>query len=445
LRLLAAAGLGGLGIAASAGGCGAKTGLLVPEPEGVDAEAPAPLVCGTFPVRTEPVVLEAYVTLDTSGSMAEPTASGETKLDAVRAALEGFLEAPESSGIAVSILFFPIVNPDVPGQCLSDTTCGEPGACKPLFVCFPSTATLCADALDCPAGESCERLGFCPGSVLSDCVIGLSPCPNGAECLPSGYCDNQVSCDPASYKPIFTPPLALPAGAPTLVATIAGKTAQGGTPTAPALRGAIDSAATRAEQFPEHKEIVLLATDGFPSNCDPAIELGDPSTGIPLVASTAADGRARGIATFVIGVFTPEEEVSAKTNLDAIADAGGSTSAYIITTDQPVTEQMIAALNEIRKSASACDYVIPRPDGSLLDATKIKVRLKSSGGELWLSRKSSLGECGPDGGFVFDKDPFGPLPPARVQLCPASCQIVDADPSVSVEVVVDCEQDASAG
>lgn len=428
----------------NASGCGAKTGLPVPQPEREDAETPVPLVCGNFPVRTDPVVLEVYVALDTSGSMAEPTASGESKLDAVRAALEGFFESPESAGIGVSILYFPIVNPDVPFQCLSDATCGAPNTCKPLFVCFPSTENLCADASDCPAGESCERLGFCPGSVLQECVVGVSPCPSGADCLPNGYCDNQVSCTPEDYKPLFTPPLSLPAGATTLVSTIASKQPQGGTPTAPALRGALDAAAKRAEQFPEHKEIVLLATDGFPSNCDPAIELGDPSTGIPLVAQAAADGRARGIVTFVIGVFSPAEESAAKTNLDSIADAGGSTSAYVITTDQPVTQQMVAALNEIRTNAAACDYVIPRPDGSVLDATKIQIRLVGPGGEVWLPRKSSIGECGPDGGFVFDKDPFGPLPPARVQLCPASCAIVKADPSVSVEVVVNCDEDASA-
>jgi Mg-chelatase subunit ChlD len=438
-RLFAAAGLATVLIFGSAGGCGAKTGLLVPQPEREDASVPAPLICGTFPVRTEPVVLEVFITLDTSGSMQETTASGETKLDAVRAAIEGFVEAPQSSGIGVSLLFFPIIDPEVPGLCMSDAICGRPQACKPLFVCSGSTDQLCGDSSQCPAGETCERLGQCVGSLLPDCVVGGPPCLTGDECLPTGYCDNQNTCEQADYKPLFTPPISLPAGAATIVATLASKEAIGGTPTAPALRGAIDSAAKRAESQPEHKEIVLLATDGFPSSCDPAIDLADPATGIPLVAAAAADGRARGIATFVIGVFAPSEEAAAKQNLDAIADAGGSNSAYIITTDQPVTQQMIAALNEIRKNASACDYVLPRPDGSLLDATKIKVRLRGSQGEVWLERKSSLGECGPSGGFVFDKDPFGPLPPSRVQLCPASCGVVEADPSVSVEVVVDCD------
>lgn len=445
-RLLSAAFLASALVAASAGGCGAKTGLLVPEREHEpDAEAPLPLVCGTFPVSTTPAPLDVYVTLDTSGSMQEPTASGETKLDAVRQALEGFLKAPESSGIAVTILFFPVINPGIPGQCLNDMACGQPDACKPIFVCHPSTEQFCGDASDCPAGESCERLGSCPGSLTQICVVGLEPCPSNVECLPTGYCDNQVSCSEEDYHPLFEP-LTLPGGAGTLLSTLAGKEAQGGTPTAPALRGGIAAAVERTEKLPEHKAIVLLATDGFPSNCDPAVSLGsDPSAGIPLVALEAQEGNSRGVPTFVVGVFAAAEETDAQQNLNAIAQAGGSASAYVITTDKPVTAEFVAALNEIRRSATACDYVLPRPDGSVLDAQRIQVRLKAGGAELWLPRKNALSECDAGGGFAFDKDPFGPLPPARIQLCPASCQLVEADPNARVEVIVACDEDASAG
>ena len=430
-----------IGVLAS-GGCGAKTGLLVPERE-PDAEPTIPLVCGNFPVSTQPAQLDVFIALDTSGSMQDLTDAGLTKLEAVRQALEAFLQAPASSGIAVTLYFFPIVNPDVVGLCETDLFCGQPGACKPLFVCFPSTDLFCGDASNCPAGESCERLGVCQGSIFQDCIDGLKPCQSGADCRPAGLCDNQVSCEPEDYHPLFAP-LTLPAGAPSILATLASKQGEGGTPTAPALRGGIQAAAARVEDLPEHKAIVLLATDGFPSNCDPAIQLGgDPSAGIPLVVAAADEGRALGIPTFVIGVFAPAEEDVAEQNLNAIAEAGGSESAYVITTDQPVTAQFVEALNDIRESATACDYVLPRPDGAILDALRIQVRLLTANGEVLLPRKSSLAECDASGGFVFDKDPFGPQPPVRIQLCPASCEIVRADPNITVEVVVDCDSDAS--
>jgi hypothetical protein len=251
-------------------------------------------------------------------------------------------------------------------------------------------------------------------------------------------------CDSAAYEP--DPPLVrLPQGLDDITWVLDLKEPKGGTPTLPAIKGAIHAASMRQEQNPKIKAIVLLATDGFPTLCDPALltPYEESAAGIPKVAKEAAAGRENGVQTFVIGVFSPEEADMAQTNLDTIALAGGGTpKAYLITTDEAVSEKFVTTLNEIRNSASACDYVLPRPGGVVLDAKHLKVKITSTKAAVWPALRSSFAECDPNaGGFVFDRDPNGPEPPARIQLCPASCALLDADPSAKVEVFVDCPRE----
>jgi hypothetical protein len=115
----------------------------------------------------------------------------------------------------------------------------------------------------------------------------------------------------------------------------------------------------------------------------------------------------------------------------------------VIKTNEPVTQKFVATLNEIRIAATDCDFVLPRPGGEPLDATRMSVRISGPQGVFNLERLQSLGDCGLAlGGFVFDKAPGGPEPPARVQLCPATCDLLHSDDRLAIEVVVDCVPDA---
>jgi len=394
--------------------------------------------CGSFGVQTEPSELEVFIAMDVSGSMKETTAQGYEKLEAVRAALKQFVSDPASVGIGVTFAFFPHVRGNVPPLCTSDEACGQVDACKSLLTCFPTTLAPCAETSDCPPGETCEPLGVCGNTPQALCAPGY-PCDWGEPCLPGGWCENRTVCDPEAYRP-EAPTDRLPVGVNEISTLLDEKKAQGGTPTLPAIKGAIFSARARQEVAPKVKSIVLLATDGFPTLCDPALltPYEESSAGIPKVAKEADSGRLGGVQTFVIGVFSPEEASMAQKNLDTIAMSGSGTPAYIITTDQAVTDEFLATLNQIRNSASACDYVLPRPDGIPLDAKRIKVRITRPNGVTWLDERQWLHACDPQtGGFVFDKDPLGPEPPARIQLCPASCKSMD-DASARLEVVVDC-------
>jgi hypothetical protein len=255
-----------------------------------------------------------------------------------------------------------------------------------------------------------------------------------------GWCENSTVCEASAYAPELGP-LELPAGAPSIIDAFAHKLAEGATPTRPALEGAVNASAQARATRPDKKGIVLLATDGLPTACDPAIPgpNAKSAAGIPKVVEVAESGLAQGVQTFVIGVFAPDEEQLAQQNLDAIAVAGGSGAAYVITTDETVSERFVATLNEIRAKASDCSFALPKPGSSPLDATRIAVRITGSNGTLWLEPKKSLSECHPTlGGFVFDRDPNGPEPPSRLELCPAACALLKADPALSLEVVVNC-------
>ena len=69
--------------------------------------------------------------------------------------------------------------------------------------------------------------------------------------------------------------------------------------------------------------------------------------------------------------------------------------------------------------------------------TQLLVRITPPGGDatIWLVHRASIDQCGPAfnglapdgssvaGGFYFDRDPNGPVPPGRIILCPAICAL----------------------
>jgi hypothetical protein len=436
-------------LALADGGCGARSGFELPgdgvgrdPPDGDGGDLPWQRdQCSAYALGTELVPLDLYITMDTSGSMAGKTAAGTSKLEAVRSAIRDFLNDPKSAGIGVAMSFFPIVNVDVPKLCLDDEQCREAGACQPIFSCLPSGANACTTDAECANGDGCERVGYCGGDTNKPCADAHLPCASGESCIFGGWCSNHVKCDAAQYAPA-NEPVVIPGGISPVLAELNGKAPAGGTPTLPAIGGSIDAAIARAEKHPEHRSIVLLTTDGFPTMCDAAIPVSSapPDAGIPKVVDEVRRGQEAGIRIFVIGVFAPEEEQAAQQNLDAIAGAGGSDKAWIITTNEPVADEFLATLNQIRKRAHGCEYSLPRDSrGQPLDPARLRLRIAGSQGVLWLEQRESLAHCDPGaGGFVCDEPLGSPTPPSRIELCPASCAIVDADASLTVEVVVDC-------
>jgi len=112
--------------AAAALGCGAKTGLLVPDvlspPDAADVpdafDAPeAEDVCRPQPLPVERFAAEVILVIDRSGSMSERTPSGVTRWQAVTTALSRVLPAVERE-LLVGLTQFP-------GPARGDTQCGD--------------------------------------------------------------------------------------------------------------------------------------------------------------------------------------------------------------------------------------------------------------------------------------------------------------------------------
>ncbi|MCA9625483.1 MAG: VWA domain-containing protein [Myxococcales bacterium] len=422
--------------------CGARSGLPIYDGAeggfGTGGSGGGPPDCTVLQSSTQLAPLDMFIMLDASGSMEQPTGDGQTKWDAVRAALEAFSADNQSAGITVSLAFFPILDPAVPDNCFSDADCGaDPGLCDFYNICS-SGGAFCNTELDCDnAGlpdDTCIPLGQCDQSALLCTFGGEIPCPMGAgTCIPIGACRNRTVCESAPYEKLAVTLEELPFGTTPIKNALSAKILGGATPTLPALTGALARAGQQAAAEPEHKVIVVLATDGFPTACDPDLET-DPAAGIANIAAVAAEGTLLDIKTFVIGVFSPEEATAADQNLGVIAAAGGTDEAFVVTTDQQVATALRNALNEVRVNAEACSFAIQ--DDIDLDTVWLRITPSGGGEPVWVPRVSGPEACEDDApAFYVEASPEGGY---RIVLCPEACGLLGSSPDRRVEIHTTC-------
>jgi Mg-chelatase subunit ChlD len=415
--------------------CCGRTGLLVPE---VDD-------CTSVSATAEVAQLDVFIIMDSSRSMEFETADGTTKWAAVRTALESFLLDADSRGLGVAISFFPEIDPNVPELCSDDASCNV-GACAQFKVCLPDAGIECKTDADCSAAgapmDTCEPFGFCAGDSSVGCLMnGTDYCGILGPCF-AGYCENHYACSASAYYSGSALDVGiLPGAAGKVLQAVDSRIPDGSTPTLPALAGTHDRVADYAAGHPGDKPIVLLATDGLPTVCDPALDSDTPELGIEHLANVAAAGAFNGVQTFVIGVFAPDEQEEAIKNLDTIAAGGQTKSAFVISTSEDVTDRFLEALNDVRKTAKGCEFAIPQGGSAPADANRLRVHITPPGGSLIeIPRRSSIGACDPQtGGFTFDKDPAGPVKPGRIILCPQSCALFGSAPERTIDISVSCD------
>lgn len=396
------------------------------------------------------VPLDMYIMLDISGSMLSPTAQNVSKWDAVKSALEAFLQDKASAGLGVGLQYFPLLKPNAPTSCTSDASCGDSGPCFLRF-CQGLEArgagiVPCTRNADCRGSLNgpCIALTECSLNTDFVCAVVGDPCgpdSNGTDlgtCQPASThsCEHTTNCDAAVYATPARPIATLPDAAAALIASIDGTTPKGDTPTAPALSGAIQQASAWAKAHPDHRVVAVLATDGVPTECTP--------TDINQVAAIAAQGVAAtpSIDTFVIGVFGPDDVAQrAPSNLDTIALNGGTKSAYIVDTTKDVTAQFLAALDAIRGGKLDCAFQIPQPtNGQTLDYTKVNVRVKTGARASDLFYVGTAAGCdAASGGWYYDADPAQGATPSMIVACPASCTAFQAAADASVEIALGCQ------
>lgn len=224
----------------------------------------------------------------------------------------------------------------------------------------------------------------------------------------SGSGNDGEDCDVSAYAEPRVPISPISSAGPDLVAAMDDVSPGGLTPTVPALRGAISYAQSWTKDNPGRATLVVLVTDGFPTQCE-----NDPDQ-ISQAAQEGYESPER-IRTFVIGVGDV-----AKFNLENFARAGGSKHAYL-TDAGDVTGSFVEALNNITNRSIACEYKLPPPpSGMKLDSSKVQVvYTPASGAAEEVPSISSSGACdrNPNGGWYYDDA----NQPSKITVCPCTC------------------------
>lgn len=250
-------------------------------------------------------------------------------------------------------------------------------------------------------------------------------------------CELTELCTTFQYERPVLPFGTLPGVAPAVVDAIRNHAYSGTTPIEQALTGALQQARERRMARPGVKVVVLLATDGLPTVC--GLDTLPPEMIVNGVTRVAAEGRAGGLETYVVGVFRANQAREAEPNLTRIAEAGGTRNAIIVSEDSGAVEILTEAFAEVRDQAGGCLFAIPPAARDALDPDALQVRLIGEGGAAMTLPRVARTACGASLGFSVER-PIAPGTPAGfVELCPAACDRVRSDPTLEVELSAGCE------
>lgn len=339
--------------------------------------------CASESKKAEAIPLDLMVMFDQSGSMSDSTGAG-TKWNVCTTAFKQFLQDPASAGIGVGIQYFGLPEGGgmaCPSMCQTDADC--PGMCGPCFGAFPP---------------------FAPGV----CFGGASA---GDSCNPVDYSGAEVEIAP------------LPGVAQAIITSLGKHSPSTGTPTHPALSGAITHAQNWHAQNLDHTVVVVFITDGDPSGCNE--NLSD-------INQVAADGFANGILTFVIGVG------SSLNALNGIAAAGGTMQAFLVDANANAGQAFLDALNAIRGTALSCSYKIPVPTNGVPDYNAVNVQYKpgNGGAPVIFPKVNDLQSCPQNGNaWYYDNNQA----PTQIVMCPATCDLLKADAMGQIDIVLGCQ------
>ena len=258
---------------------------------------------------------------------------------------------------------------------------------------------------------------FVRNPMFNGLGVGLKYFPLGASMR-----EDPAICQAGNYVKPGVPIAPLPDNTSALVASLDAHhftSAEGelpahwGTPTLPAVQGALQYLASYGAANPERKLYLLLATDGQPSN----LCTGNNVDGIAM-ALTAAAAQTPPIQTFIIGIG----EVA---RLNVLATAGGTGHpAFIVDAGGTATQaQFTAALEAIRHTALPCEYEIPTPMSGRLDPGEVNVELTTSSATVVFPMVTDASACtAGESNWYYDN----PTAPQRVIMCPAACETLKA-------------------
>jgi hypothetical protein len=330
------------------------------------------------------VPLDIYIAEDKSGSMNDGAdGGGPSKWQAVENAFTAFVQSSATAGIGVGLAFFAKTGSQSDCPNCNDATCLTECGCN---------GTSCTGSAD--GGQSCM------------CSLW------GDSCLADAYAKPVVEIEP------------LPGVGQKIIDAFNAVQPNGGTPSRPALEGAIKHAKAFADAN-QHHVVVVMATDGEPEGCT--------TNTVTDVANAASAGVAEGILTYVIGVG------SDLASLDPVAAAGGTGKAFIVDVGGNATQQFIDALLKIKATASlACNYTVPQPpDGGVLDPDKVNVELTEGTPPTTtiIKRVDGVSQCTSNGGWYYDN----PMSPMQIIMCDATCKQLSAVTDATIDIELGCK------
>lgn len=221
----------------------------------------------------------------------------------------------------------------------------------------------------------------------------------------------ETSCDPADYDELAVAFGALPEHADALLESLEAQKPTGETPTGAAIRAACDLALAHRKEAGAVVTSILLVTDGEPKAPLSAPECEPTLTDAVLAAQECSERT--GLPIYVLGVGPSLE------NLNQIAEAGGTDSAYLADLDN--RDQVLDALQRIRISAQIpCGFEITPwgPETELDYQASTVAYVNAACSYTGIVRVDSAAGCDEDGsGYFFDN----PEEPTRIDLCPATC------------------------
>jgi hypothetical protein len=245
-------------------------------------------------------------------------------------------------------------------------------------------------------------------------LVGLQYFPLGGQA--------PLSCE-ADYATPAVELAPLPENAPAVVQSLQMGEMGGGSPTGPALQGAIDYMKLAAVERQHAIHTVVLVTAGLPAECQPADVSG--------LASIAAAGLVESpyVSTLVIALG------SALESLHELATAGSTEQAHLIAGGD-VTEQVRNILVGSFTASPGCVFELPQPpEGEQFDLRGIYVQYANSVASDWITipRVDSPEDCALNGdeGWFFDD----PVTPSRIELCAGTCEKM---PGSQVQILFGC-------
>lgn len=347
-----------------------------------------------------------------------PNDDGSADSDGSGATMPGFrldLAAGGSSTAAVSEGL-----PD--DQCTADLAGTE---LQPVYLAFAFDVSGSMGKLDDPWHD--PTLKWEP-VVAATKAFFADPSSVGFEASLTFFPAEDDRCDEASYDPPVVPMMALPS--PLFGEAIDEVTPEtsddwrGGTPTLAVTEATLSQLQESVALRPGAQHVFVLVSDGYPQGCDD--EADDIENTVDAVTAARGD-----ILTFVIGVQNPPGGPDAVTNLQAIAEAGGTGQAFIVETGsaEATATSFKAAVEAIRATVASCWLEIPTPPtGATFDPAKVNVNIDGS----------ALGydpTCEIAGSWRYDD----PDAPAVVELCPDTCEQVQRSPTQNLEIAFGCD------